>query len=231
HIQPVGQRAADQVGRAGVGHPDLAAHLAADDLDVLVVDLHALQAVDLLDLADEVVMDGVQALDRQDVLGIQDALAGDDVALLDPVAGHDPGVLGEGDGVALDHLGAGVVLAGDLDDHVLLGIVLRDDARDLAHDGHALGPAALEQLLDAGQTLGDVLRRGNAAGVEGTHGQLGARLADGLGRDDADRLAQLDRLAGGHVGAVAACADAGLGAAGQQAADLQVGDAGSLDLL
>ena len=76
HIQPVGQRAADQVGGAGVGHPDLAAHLADDDLDVLVVDLHALQAVDLLDLADEVVLDGVQTLDRQDVLGIQDALAG-----------------------------------------------------------------------------------------------------------------------------------------------------------
>ncbi len=34
---------------------------------------------------------------------------------------------------------------------------------------------------------------GNAAGVEGTHRQLGTRLADGLGRDDTDGLAVADR--------------------------------------
>ena len=59
---------------------------------------------------------------------------------------------GEGDGVALDDLSAGLVLARDLDDDVLLGIVVRNDTGDLAHDGHALGTAALEQLLDTGKT-------------------------------------------------------------------------------
>ena len=53
-------------------------------------------------------------------------------------------MLGERDGVALDDLCARLIVAGDLDDDVLLGVVLRDDAGDLAHDGHALGAAALE---------------------------------------------------------------------------------------
>ena len=100
-------------------------------------------------------------------------------------------MLGEGNRVALDHFGAVVILASDLDDHVLLGVVLRDNARDLAHDGHALGTAALEQLLNTGKTLGNIFCRCDTAGMEGTHGQLGTRLTDGLCSDDADRLAQL----------------------------------------
>ena len=39
--------------------------------------------------------------------------------------------------------------------------------------------------------------------VERPHRQLGARLADRLRGDDADRLADLDHLAGGEVAAVA----------------------------
>ena len=67
--------------------------------------------------------------------------------------------------------------------------------------------------------------------MEGTHGQLSTRLADGLCGDNADRLAQTDRLAVCHIGTVAACADTGLCTAGQQAADLQLGNASSLDLV
>jgi hypothetical protein len=50
-------------------------------------------------------------------------------------------------------------------------------------------------------------RRG-AADMERPHRQLRARLADGLRGDDADRLAELDHLAGGKVAAVALGADA-----------------------
>ena len=67
--------------------------------------------------------------------------------------------------------------------------------------------------------------------MEGTHGQLGTGLADGLCCDDTDGLAQLDGLTVCHIAAVAVCADADLGAAGQQAADLQLGNASSLDLV
>ena len=198
---------------------------------MLIVDLNALQTVDLLDFADQVVLHIAQTLDGQDILGIQNTFAGDDVALLHTIAGHDTCMLGEGDGVALHHLGTVLVLAGDLDDDVLLGVILRDNTGDLAHNGHALGTAALEQLLNTGKTLGNILSRCNTAGMEGTHGQLGAGLADGLCCDDTDGLAQLDGLTVCHIAAVAVCADTHLGAAGQQAADLQLGDACSLDVV
>src|SRR3712207_7624280 len=43
-------------------------HLPDDDLDVLVVDLHALQAVDVLDLVDQVVCQRLHAQHAQDVV-------------------------------------------------------------------------------------------------------------------------------------------------------------------
>jgi hypothetical protein len=52
-----------------------------------------------------------------------------------------------------------------------------------------LGMRSLEQLLDARQTGGDV-EPGDAAGMERPHRQLGARLTDRLGGDDADGLAR-----------------------------------------
>ena len=75
-----------------------------------------------------------------------------------------------------------------------------------------LGFLASKQLFNTGKTLGDVLGAGNTAGVEGTHGQLGTGLADRLGGDDTDGLADGNRLAVGKVGAVALFADAVLGA-------------------
>ena len=80
------------------------------------------------------------------------------------------------------------------------------------------GRAGLEQLDHPGQAVGDVLAD-DAAGVEGPHGQLGARLTDGLGGDDADRLAELDDPVGGERLAVAGGADAVLGLAGEHRAD------------
>ena len=72
---------------------------------------------------------------------------------------------------------------------------------------------------------------GDAAGVERTHGELRARLADRLGGDDADGQAFLDQLAGGQVHAVAAGADAARALAGQRAADADGLDAQLLDLV
>src|SRR5205823_13375085 len=101
---------------------------------------------------------------------------------------------------------------------------------DLADDGEALRDARLEQLLDAWQTHGDVLA-GDAAGVERTHGQLRARLADGLRRDDADGLADLHQLAGGEIAAVALAADAELGVARLWRAHTQLRDLSLADAL
>jgi hypothetical protein len=117
--------------------------------------------------------------------------------------------------------GVALRLVGDGDGghDALLGLLDGDGAGDLAEYGHLLGLAGLEQLLDTGKALGDVVA-GDAAGVEGTHGQLGAGLADGLGGDDADGLAGVHGLAGGQVDAVALGAHAALGLAGEHAADL-----------
>ena len=48
-------------------------------------------------------------------------------------------------------------------------------------------PSKLDSMKDG---IRDLSR---AADVEGTHGELRARLADGLRRDDADSLAMVDR--------------------------------------
>ena len=72
------------------------------------------------------------------------------------------------------------------------------------------------------------LRR--AADVEGPHRQLGARLADRLGGDDADRLADVDRRAAGEIAPVALAADAMLALADQRRADLDRLDADLVDL-
>ena len=61
--------AGEQLGVAGFLDADLPHHLAHDDLDVLVVDVNALLTVGLLDFLDEVVVDGVDAADAQDVVG------------------------------------------------------------------------------------------------------------------------------------------------------------------
>ena len=71
HARPIQLLAAQERGLAGVDDLDLAQHLANDHLDVLVVDLHALQAVDVLDLADQVVRQRLDALQAQDVVRVR----------------------------------------------------------------------------------------------------------------------------------------------------------------
>ena len=72
-----------------------------------------------------------------------------------------------------------------------------DHARVVGQDRGTLGGAGLEELDHAGQAVGDVLTD-DTTGVEGPHGQLRAGLADGLGGNDADRLAELDHGARGQ---------------------------------
>ena len=87
---------------------------------------------------------------------------------------------------------------------LLLCVLDGDPSGDLCDRRDTLGCAGLEELLDTGQTLGDVVRGGDTTGVEGTHRQLRAGLADGLCGDDADGLADVHGLSGGQRAAVAA---------------------------
>ena len=52
-LQDIHHRAVQQLGVAGVLQTDLVHHLADDDLDVLIVDIHALLAVHPQDLLDQ----------------------------------------------------------------------------------------------------------------------------------------------------------------------------------
>src|SRR5690606_958899 len=222
-FQRIHQLAGQQVGVARILDLHLAEHLADDDLDVLVVDLHALHPVDPLDLLQQVKLHAPRALDLEDVVGVGGAL-GQLVAGHDPLAVLHPHPGAEGHRVR----GHGAVVAGDAD---LPAALLGDDADHalvLGDDRLALGLAGLEQLLHPRQALGDVLG-GHAAGVEGAHGELRARLADGLGRDDADGLTHLHQAPGGQVAPVAAGADAQPRPAGQHRADVHFLDAGRHD--
>src|SRR5215218_3944865 len=191
-----------EVGVALLVDPDLLEHLTADQLDVLVVDVHALGLVDLLHLLDEVHLGLRPAADRQQLVRVQRALvelrAGLDLLALVHVQAGAPR-----ERVAV--LLAGVV--GDDDGARLVGVLDGHDAAHLGDLGQALRLARLEELDDARQAVRDV-RAGDAAGVEGPHGQLRAGLADRLRGDDADRVADLGGLAGGHRAAVAGLADA-----------------------
>src|SRR5487761_433873 len=270
--------AREQAGVARRVDADLSHHLANYHLDVLVIDIDALAAVDLLDLVHEEGLDRLLAQDVQQLLR-RDGALGYLLARLDDdllavaavelwanadlvrdgvlanlfVDGADSDLLG-GDRDLAGVAGAGTVALGvagqllalhyvvfaldqdlhlgvdrvrDLDllfgGHAPLARTLRaDDLElpvDLRDDRLALGDTSLEQLLHAGQTLGDV-HAGLSAGVERSHGQLGARLADRLRGDDAHRFTDLDDLAGGQVAAVARAADALAGLANEHGTHL-----------
>ena len=96
YIGDVGQNAWEEVDVARLVDAHLAQHLAHDDLDVLVVDRHALAAVDLLDFLDQVALDGVLATRVEIFLrvdrSVRDRVTGPDLlAVLD----EDLGVVGD----------------------------------------------------------------------------------------------------------------------------------------
>src|SRR3954471_15335958 len=188
--------------------PDLLEHLADDQLDVLVVDVHALGLVDLLHLLDEVDLDTGPPLGRR-LAAVRQELVRVEVALVELDADlYLLALVDEQAGAPRERLA--VLLAavvGDDDGARLVGVLDRDAARDRGDLRQALRLARLEQLHDARQAVRDV-RAGDAAGVERPHGQLRAGLADRLRGDDADRVADLGGLAGGHRAAVAGLADA-----------------------
>ena len=168
-----------------------------------------------------------QVLEADDAVDLGENGTGERIPLSDPLAALDL--------VALVDLESRAVLHAM---HRALGsAAIVDDDRDVARHRHqiAVGVArevavadlnlAVEVRLD--ERLIGKLRR--AANVEGAHGELGARLADRLRRDDADRLAHVDRRAARKIASVAGGADAVGRLAGQHGADLHLLDAGRGD--
>src|SRR6266480_4230728 len=113
-----------------------------------------------------------------------------------------------------------------------LAFVARHDLLLLGRLDEREPVAELDHAFDLGLAhglLGDAGRR--AADVEGAQRELGARLADGLCRQDADGFPQIHHVHGGEVAAVAHATHAALRLAGEHRADADRLDPRVLDRL
>ena len=160
--------AVEEVGVARVLDADFAEHLADDDLDVFVVDLDFLEAVDLLDFVDEVFLELLGAADVEDFLR-GDGAFGELLPAADVVVLEDDDLLGHGDEVLFGD--AGDLVFDDEDALAALVVAEVDDAVDAGDFGDVFGGAGLEELGDAGEAAGDV------AGLVFAAGGLGEGLA------------------------------------------------------
>src|SRR5690606_36525550 len=137
---------------AGLEDLDVLEHLPHDDLDVLVVHADALAPVDLLDLVDQVRLNGLRAARLEQDVGV-DAAAGQRVARLDALAGLDDHADVAVDAVRLDEL---AVVRRHGDAGLVLVLLDGHDAVELTDDGLDLGLAGRDELDHARQTLRDV---------------------------------------------------------------------------
>ena len=149
----------EEVRIARVVDLDLLEHLPNDHLDVLVVDAHTLDSVDLLDLIDQVLLHLVDALDPKDVVRVDRPL-GEAISRLHLVAILHVDVPAVRNEVLLR---VGLVLDRDLL-HAARALAQLDHAVDFGNDRLVLRLPRLEELRHAGQTAGDVTSlRGLAA--------------------------------------------------------------------
>ena len=154
-VEPVDLVAPEERGVARIGDLHLAQHLADDDLDVLVVNLHALEAINFLHFVDQVLLERLRPEDLEDFVR-DDGTFGELLALLHDVALEDDDVLAQRDRDAPLRC-AGLVV---FDDELALaanGAADLDDAIDLRDLGGVFRTAGFEELGHARQTAGDVL--------------------------------------------------------------------------
>src|ERR1700674_1731751 len=150
----------DEGGLADVFDFDPAHHLARDGLDVLVVDVHTLETVNLLNGVDQVGLGELLAEDGEQVVQVERAV-NEGFARLDVVAFLNVDVDATGNGI---FLGGFSIFAFDKNlAHALGDIAILDHTVDFADDSGVLGLAGFKQLDDARETAGDVLRFGGFA--------------------------------------------------------------------
>ena len=175
-LELVNNGAGQEGSSTGIGYLDLLHHLTDDDLDVLIVDVNTLHTVGSLNLADEVIVNGLDAEDRKDIVRVESTL-GDGVTLVDVIAGLNLDAHTVVDGICLLLESLGV---GDDDVPDLLYLALGDGTGNLTDKSEALGLSRLEQLLNSGKTFRDIGLILRTAGVERSHRQLCTGLAYGL---------------------------------------------------
>src|SRR3989338_6533968 len=193
--------ALEQRGFARVENFELLQHLANDHLDVLVVDFHALQTIDVLHFVDHVVRQRFDTQDTQDVMR-RGVAVHDVVALLHEVAFLHRNMF------ALRHhvFHRGQRLINRLDGDAALVLVVfaeADVAIGFRDDRVIFRATGFEQFGHAGKTPGDVLGLGTFA-RNTRHNVAGADVLtvfDGQNRVHRHRVARIraHRIAGGRV--------------------------------
>src|SRR5450830_1748999 len=182
-------------------------HLANNHLHMLDVDIDTLRTIDLLHFLNQVASRLLDTHQLKETLGINGAL-GKLVththvrSILDAEPGHRQDFeLGFDTRLGRDNnlLPFLKVLLFHVDD-VQYTVQRRDDRLSLWR-------TSFEDLLDARKTGCNVNDR-DASCVKRAEGELCTGFADGLSRDDADRLPDLDIIAGGQVTAIAHGTDA-----------------------
>ena len=192
HVCALDLLADDELGVAGGDDHHAAQHLPHDHLDVLVVDLHALQAVHILHLVDDVTGKRFDALQAQDVVRIGRPVD-DRLALV-----HDLAIVHQ-DMLFLrdEELVRDAIHVGDHQALLAFGVLAeRHGTGDLGKHAGILRRARLEQLGHPRQAAGDVAR------LRGFLGDTGQHVADRdilavTHRDDRPDLERVDdRLLG-----------------------------------
>src|SRR5437868_1382626 len=150
--------ALEELGITALEHAHLLQHLSHDHANVLVVDLHALQAVNLLHFVEQILLNRARSLDAEDIVWIHRTF-GETVARSHPVTGVHAEVLAGRNLVQLTRILSvhRRVLRHDSD----LALAALDVAEshltiDLRDGGGILWTTRLEQFGDAWQATGDV---------------------------------------------------------------------------
>ena len=142
-----------ELGVPGIGDPDPLEHLSHNDLDMLVIDLDALEPIDLLDFIDQVLGNFFFAKDRQNIMGIGRAVH-KGLARAHIIAFVHADVFALRDQILtrVSHLGR------DYNFALALGVFSEaHHAVDFGNNGVFLGLSHLEEFGNPGQTAGDVL--------------------------------------------------------------------------
>ena len=175
--------ARQQIGVACVLNLDLAHHLTNNNFNMLVVQIYTLLTVYLLNFLQQVILNGTRIQDTQNVMRIQSAFI-ELEALRNDIAIMYANARGRSQLVALG-------LASLLINNVYstncgtLGLFNGNYAADFSQSSNLLRLSSFEQFFNSRKTLRNI-GTCDTAGMEGTHGKLGARLADGLCCDNAD---------------------------------------------
>src|ERR1051326_1039360 len=143
-----------------LGDANLAEHLADDDFDVLVVNGHTLQAVNLLHFVDQMFLQLLRAADVEDLVGVNGAF-GELLAFLDIIAFEHDDVLADWNEVLFLYPGL-LIFDEDATFAPDAGTEVHDTV-DLGDLRGVLGPARLKQFGNPRQTAGDILGLGGFA--------------------------------------------------------------------